>query len=285
MDNKLKVDLERLALEIRIGILEQLKSRGFGHAGGSLSAADLMAVLYGAEMRYDPANPSLETRDKFVCSKGHGGPAVYSALAVKGFFPYEVLTTLNRPKTTLPSHCDRLKTPGIDMTTGSLGQGTSIAVGMAFAKKVKKSEENVFLLVGDGECNEGQVWEAAMFAAAHGLDNLFWFIDYNKKQLDGYISEIQEAFDYCEKMKAFGFDARTVDGNNVEAIYDAIQEAKKNSGKPHAFVLDTVKGSGVPEIESMYMNHGVNVPMEKWVGWQDTLKQALADFSEKWGDA
>ncbi len=283
MDKQLKDKLERLALEIRIGVLEQLKSRGFGHAGGSLSAADLLAVLYGAIMKYDPANPDLETRDKFVCSKGHGGPVVYSALAVEGFFPYEVLKTLNRPGTTLPSHCDRLKTPGIDMTTGSLGQGTSIAVGMAFAKKIKKTNERVFVLVGDGECNEGQVWEATMFAAAHHLDNLYWFIDSNKKQLDGYISEIQESFDYYEKMTAFGFDAYRVEGNNVESIYNAIISAEAVPGKPHAFVLDTVKGAGVPEIENMYMNHGVNVPTEKWVGWQNDLKEELLEFDKKRG--
>lgn len=285
MDSELKLELERLALKIRIGIIEQLKCRGFGHAGGTLSAADALAVLYGAEMKYDPKNPKMEDRDILVCSKGHGGPAVYSALAVKGFFDYELLKTLNRPGTILPSHCDRLKTPGIDMTTGSLGQGTSIAVGMAFAKKIKKTDEKVFLIVGDGESNEGQVWEAAMFAAAHGLDNLYWLIDENKKQIDGYTDEILRQFDLCEKMSAFGFDACRVNGNDVEAVYEAIEQAKTVKGKPHAIVLDTLKGCGVPNIANTYMNHGMNVPYERWEGWQNELKEQLQDFDAKRGSA
>lgn len=284
MNKTLKHQLQRDALEIRIAILEQLKERGFGHGGGTLSAADLMAVLYGSEMNYDPKNPLWEGRDKFVCSKGHAGPAVYAVLACKGFFPYETLKTLNRPGTILPSHCDRNKTPGIDMTTGSLGQGTSVAVGMAYAKKVKNTPERIYLLVGDGESNEGQVWEAAMFAAAHKLDNLFWFIDDNKKQLDGYTKEILDAGSLAEKMLAFGFDTYTINGNDVEAIYHALEQAKTVEGKPHAFILDTIKGCGVKEIEDTYMNHGVNVPYEKWETWQNALKEELKNFDAEWED-
>jgi len=271
-------DLLRLTLEIRIAILEQLKSRGFGHAGGSLSSAELMAVLYGDQMRIDPKNPHLESRDQFVCSKGHAGPAVYAALAVKGYFPYETLATLNQPGTTLPSHCDRILTPGIDMTTGSLGQGTSVAVGIALAKKIKGQDSRVFLLVGDGESNEGQVWEAAMFAAAKKLDNLYWFIDVNKKQLDGYTKDVLEPFSFYEKMKAFGFDTQEVNGNDVNALHNAIENAKTISGKPHAIVMNTIKGNGVPEIIGMFKNHGVNVPTEKWTEWQDAVKQELQRF-------
>ena len=161
MTQELKLELQRFALQIRIGILEQLKARGFGHIGGSLSVADALAVLYGSVMRVDAENSTREARDKLVCSKGHAGPAVYAALALKGFFPYDELKTLNQPGTRLPSHCDRNKTPGVDMTTGSLGQGTSLAVGMALGDKLKGLDSRTFLIVGDGEANEGQVWEAA----------------------------------------------------------------------------------------------------------------------------
>lgn len=278
MDKQLKHDLERLTLEIRIAILEQLKARGFGHAGGCLSAAELMAVLYGAEMRVDPKNPKWELRDQFICSKGHAGPAVYATLAIKGYFPYDTLATLNQPGTSLPSHCDRLLTPGIDMTTGSLGQGTSEAVGIALAKRVKKQDSNIFLLVGDGESNEGQVWEAAMFAAAKKLDNLFWFIDVNKKQLDGYTKDILNPFSFYEKMKAFGFDTQEINGNDVEEIYNAIEKAKTVKGKPHAIVMNTVKGNGVPEIIAMFKNHGVTTTEDKWIEWQNAVKAELASF-------
>lgn len=278
MDKQLKHDLERLTLEIRIAILEQLKARGFGHAGGCLSAAELMAVLYGAEMRVDPKKPKWELRDQFICSKGHAGPAVYATLAIKGYFPYDTLATLNQPGTSLPSHCDRLLTPGIDMTTGSLGQGTSEAVGIALAKRVKKQDSNIFLLVGDGESNEGQVWEAAMFAAAKKLDNLFWFIDVNKKQLDGYTKDILNPFSFYEKMKAFGFDTQEINGNDVEEIYNAIEKAKTVKGKPHAIVMNTVKGNGVPEIIAMFKNHGVTTTEDKWIEWQNAVKAELASF-------
>ena len=216
------VELKRFALQIRIGILEELKARGFGHIGGSLSIADALAVLYGDVMRIDPKNPGWEQRDKLVCSKGHAGPAVYAALALKGYFPYEQLVTLNQPGTKLPSHCDRNLTTGVDMTTGSLGQGTSLAAGMALGDKLKGLDSRTFLFVGDGESNEGQVWEAAMFTAAKKLTNLTWLIDNNKKQLDGYTSDIIEPFDFEEKFRAFGFEAISIDGNDIEQLYNAL---------------------------------------------------------------
>ena len=283
MDEILTYKLQRKALEIRIGIMEQLKSLGFGHAGGSMSAADLLAVLYGEVMHYDPKNPEMPDRDQFVCSKGHAGPAVYAALALAGFFPYEELKTLNVPGTKLPSHCDRLKTPGIDMTTGSLGQGTSLAVGIAFAKKIKETNERVFLLVGDGESNEGQVWEAAMFAAAHKLDNLYWFVDVNKRQLDGYTKDILDSGSFEEKMKAFGFDVACVNGNDPAAIYEAIQEAGQFQGKPHAIILDTIKGAGLPELEQIQANHYVAQSAEKWAAWQKKLQDQLAALDQERG--
>ena len=268
-----KKDLQRLALKIRIGILEELQARGFGHIGGSLSIADALAVLYGSVMRYDAKNPAWEERDKLVCSKGHAGPAVYSALAVEGFFPYEDLKTLNQPGTMLPSHCDRNKTPGIDMTTGSLGQGASLAVGMAMGDKLKGLDSRTFLIVGDGEADEGQVWEAAMFTAAKKVTNLTWLIDNNKKQLDGYTKDILEPFDFEEKFRAFGFEAITIDGNDVEQLHNAL--TRKPIDKPIAIVLDTVKGKGIAEVENTMGNHSMTPPAESFVRWLDELHAEL----------
>ena len=268
-----KKDLQRLALKIRIGILEELQARGFGHIGGSLSIADALAVLYGSVMRYDAKNPAWEERDKLVCSKGHAGPAVYSALAVEGFFPYEDLKTLNQPGTMLPSHCDRNKTPGVDMTTGSLGQGASLAVGMAMGDKLKGLDSRTFLIVGDGEADEGQVWEAAMFTAAKKVTNLTWLIDNNKKQLDGYTKDILEPFDFEEKFRAFGFEAITIDGNDVEQLYNAL--TRKPIDKPIAIVLDTVKGKGIAEVENTMGNHSMTPPAESFVRWLDELHAEL----------
>ena len=268
-----KKDLQRLALKIRIGILEELQARGFGHIGGSLSIADALAVLYGSVMRYDAKNPAWEERDKLVCSKGHAGPAVYATLAVEGFFPYEDLKTLNQPGTMLPSHCDRNKTPGIDMTTGSLGQGASLAVGMAMGDMLKGLDSRTFLIVGDGEADEGQVWEAAMFTAAKKVTNLTWLIDNNKKQLDGYTKDILEPFDFEEKFRAFGFEAITIDGNDVEQLYNAL--TRKPIDKPIAIILDTVKGKGIAEVENTMGNHSMTPPAESFVRWLDELHAEL----------
>ena len=268
-----KKDLQRLALKIRIGILEELQARGFGHIGGSLSIADALAVLYGSVMRYDAKNPAWEERDKLVCSKGHAGPAVYATLAVEGFFPYEDLKTLNQPGTMLPSHCDRNKTPGIDMTTGSLGQGASLAVGMAMGDKLKGLDSRTFLIVGDGEADEGQVWEAAMFTAAKKVTNLTWLIDNNKKQLDGYTKVILEPFDFEEKFRAFGFEAITIDGNDVEQLYNAL--TREPIDKPIAIILDTVKGKGIAEVENTMGNHSMTPPAESFVRWLDELHAEL----------
>ena len=268
-----KKDLQRLALKIRIGILEELQARGFGHIGGSLSIADALAVLYGSVMRYDAKNPAWEERDKLVCSKGHAGPAVYATLAVEGFFPYEDLKTLNQPGTMLPSHCDRNKTPGIDMTTGSLGQGASLAVGMAMGDKLKGLDSRTFLIVGDGEADEGQVWEAAMFTAAKKVTNLTWLIDNNQKQLDGYTKDILEPFDFEEKFRAFGFEAITIDGNDVEQLYNAL--TREPIDKPIAIILDTVKGKGIAEVENTMGNHSMTPPAESFVRWLDELHAEL----------
>lgn len=276
MTPELKKELETLALKIRIGTVEAIKSRGFGHIGGSLSVADVLAVLYGAVMKVDPKNPDKPDRDKLVCSKGHAGPAVYAALALKGYFPYEELKTLNQPGTKYPSHCDRNKTTGIDMTTGSLGQGTSLAAGMALGDRLQGIDAKTYLIVGDGEANEGQVWEAAMFTAAKKVTNLIWLIDWNKKQLDGFTKDILDPFDFEEKFRAFGFDAVTVDGNDVEQVYDVLTRPIEE--KPLAVVLDTVKGKGIPEVENTMGNHSMTVSAEVFDGWLEGLRKKLEEL-------
>ena len=270
MTNK---ELERFALEIRLATVECIKSRGFGHIGGSLSACDALAVLYGEIMDVDPGDPKKPDRDKFVSSKGHAGPAVYATLALKGYFPKEELLTLNQPGTNLPSHCDMKKTPGVDITTGSLGQGTSEAVGLALGDRLQGRDCTTYLLVGDGEANEGQVWEAAMFTAAKKLTNLVWLIDWNKKQLDGYVSDILEPFDFEEKFRAFGFDACTIDGNDVGQLKEAL--SRKASDKPIAVILDTVKGKGVKEVEEAAGNHSMNVKPEVFDRWIAEIRSDL----------
>ena len=274
MDASLNKALQKLALEIRIGIVEQIRARGFGHIGGSLSIADALAVLYGKVMRYDPQNPRWPERDKLVCSKGHAGPAVYAALAISGFFPYEELKTLNQPGTHLPSHCDKNKTPGVDMTTGSLGQGTSLAVGIALGDKRKGRDSKTYLFVGDGESDECQVWEAAMFTAAKRLTNIVWLVDDNKKQLDGYTQDVLPLFDLAAKFAAFGFDAQRVDGNDVGQVYAALTAPVGD--KPRAIILDTVKGKGIPEVENTLGNHSMTVAPEVCDKWLAALNAQLA---------
>ena len=267
------LELKKFALKIRIAEIEEFKSLGFGHIGGSLSITDALAVLYGAVMKIDPKNPKMEDRDKLVCSKGHAGPAIYATLALKGFFPYEDIKTLNAPGTHFPSHCDRTKTPGVDMTTGSLGQGTSLAVGIALGDKLKGLDSRTFLVVGDGESDEGQVWEAAMFTGAKNITNLTWLVDENKKQLDGYTKDILNTLDFVEKFKAFGFDAVRINGNDIEQLYDALTAPVGD--KPKAIILDTVKGAGVKEVEETMSNHSMNVPTETYDRWLAQLRSEL----------
>ena len=265
--------LKHFALEIRIALLEEMKARGFGHIGGSLSVCDLLAVLYGKVMNYRPEDPKWADRDKLVVSKGHAGPAVYATLALKGFFPMEELKTLNRPGTNLPSHCDRNKTPGVDCTCGSLGQGTSQAVGIALGDKLKGRASRTFLVVGDGEIDEGQCWEAAMFTAGKKLTNLVWIVDDNKKQLDGPTEEIMPQFDLRAKLEAFGFEALRVKGNDVEALYEAL--TRKPADKPIAIVMDNIKGSGVKAVEETAANHSMTVNAETWDSFIAAVKADL----------
>ena len=272
--------LKAFACEIRIAAIEAIHAIGQGHIGGALSMADVLAVLYGREMRYDPKNPAWPERDKLVVSKGHAGPAVYGTLALKGFFPYEELKTLNRPGTHLPSHCDRNKTPGIDMTTGSLGQGTSLAAGMALGDKLRGRDNRVFLIVGDGESNEGQVWEAFAFAAAKKLGNLVVLLDWNKRQLDGWTRDVYPMGDYVAKFEAFGFDTVKVDGNDIEALIPALERTRQGGDRPYAIVLDTVKGAGVQEVAEKKMNHSLPVSDEQYERWTAQLEAERKAWEE-----
>ncbi len=278
MQEKESKQVKALATRIRLGILDAIHSVGSGHIGGSLSIADVLAVLYGREMRYYPQDPKWEGRDRLVTSKGHCGPAVYATLAVKGFFPYEELLTMNKPGTRLPSHTDRNKTPGIDMTTGSLGQGTSLAAGMALGEKLKGSDCRVFCIVGDGEAQEGQCWEAFEFAAAKKLSNLVVLLDWNKRQLDGYLDDCLPMGDFVAKFRAFGFDTVKVNGNDVDALAEAIARTRKGGDRPYAIVMDTVKGAGIPEVEQLPMNHSIAVDDAQYAKWTADLKAQLNEL-------
>lgn len=262
MDKELAKELQELAAKIRIMSIEAIRKVGAGHIGGSLSIADLLAVLYGKQMAYDPKDPQWDQRDRLVLSKGHAGPAWYSALAAVGFFPEEWLDTLNEGGTNLPSHPDRRKTPGVDATTGSLGQGTSLAAGIATGLKLQGSKNYVYLIVGDGELNEGQCWEAFQYIAHFKLNRCIVIIDENKKQLDGTTKDILNPFDISEKMRAFGFATQKVKGNDLIAIDQAIEECKKIQDQAVCIVLDTVKGQGVKFFEEMDANHSVKFDSE-----------------------
>ena len=237
-------EIRRLGKRIEIETMRAIGNLGIGHIGGSLSIADVLSVLYGKAMKYDPANPRWSGRDWLILSKGHSGPALYAALALKGFFPMEELMTLNKPGTRLPSHCDRNRTPGIDMTTGSLGQGSSLAAGVALSHKVDKMDNWVYLIMGDGEIQEGQVWEMAMFAAQQKLDNLIAFIDSNGMQVDGRLCDICDMGDIAGKFREFGWHTQQTDGHDAAAIDTAIENAKSQTGKPSVIILNTIKGHG-----------------------------------------
>lgn len=256
-------ELNLFAAKIRKAALRAMNAFHGGHVGGSMSMAELMAVLYGDCMKYDPENPSWEDRDWLIVSKGHCGPAVYGTLALSGFFPEAELETLNKEGTRLPSHCDRNHTPGIDMTTGSLGQGVSCAVGVAWGMQYLHRKNRVFTILGDGECDEGQVWEAALFAATKKLGNLTAFIDYNKKQLDGFTTEICNLGDLRQKFQDFGWHAQEVDGHDVAAIRAAIQAAETVKDQPSMIVLNTVKGKDCCFADTYY-NHFVRFSQEDY---------------------
>lgn len=270
-------DADRLAVQIRKNILRAIASKGTGHVGGSLSIADVLAVLYGGVMNIDPADPRKEDRDFLVLSKGHSGPAMYAALAAKGYFKEEILDTLNQNNTILPSHTDRMKTPGIDMTTGSLGQGASLAAGAAFADKLDGKKNYTYLILGDGELDEGQVWESALFVAHNYLTNIITFVDANGKQLDGTTDQVCRLGSIEKKFEAFGYYAIPVEnGNDTAQIYEAIMEAQRQKSKPSVIVLHTVKGAGVKKYEDMNNCHSTTVASEELDGFYKELDRRHA---------
>ena len=246
--------LQEICKDLRCDIVTAIGRLGVGHIGGSLSIVELLAVLYFQEMNIDPADQKKPGRDRLICSKGHAGPAVYAALAERGYFDRELLLTLNQGGTRLPSHCDMNRTPGIDMTTGSLGQGFSCAVGVALGSKLEKDGATIYSIIGDGETQEGQIWEAAMFAAAKGLDNLIAFTDRNGLQLDGRVDAVNSISPLAEKWAAFGWNVLEVeDGNDVDQVSAAVKHARLGigSGKPTMVLLNTVKGKGVKWVEEL----------------------------------
>lgn len=257
MDSKKLLKLKKTADKIRQLTISTIANFGQGHVGGSISITEVLTALYFECANIDPKDPEWEDRDRIVLSKGHAGPGLYSALAVRGYFKESLLKTLNQNGTTLPSHCDMTKTKGVDMTAGSLGQGLSAAVGMAIAGKVDRKKYNVYCIVGDGESQEGQIWEALMYAGSHKLNNLIVFIDNNKMQIDGPTDEINKVEPFDKKLKAFNFKTVRVDGHNIEEIVEAVDEAKVRSNKPTAIILDTVKAKGMPEVEGTPGSHSV----------------------------
>ncbi len=261
MEKKIQ-ELKQIATEIRKDIVTMLTESGSGHPGGSLSAADILTVLYFNEMKVDSKNPKWEDRDRFVLSKGHAAPVLYSTLAEKGFFPKEELQKLRKIDSMLQGHPDMKGTPGVDMSTGSLGQGFSSSCGMAMAGKIDKKDYRVYTLLGDGELQEGIVWEAAMLAAHHKLDNLTAFIDYNGLQIDGKNEEVLSIDPVTDKFKAFGWNVLKIDGHSIEEIVDSINKAKETKGVPTVIVAKTVKGKGVSFMENKVEWHG-SAPKEE----------------------
>ena len=272
---ELNRDLKEICKDIRCDIVTSIGHVGVGHIGGSLSIVELLAVLYFEEMNIDPKNPTMPGRDRFICSKGHAGPAIYAALANRGYFDREKLLTLNDDGSDLPSHCDMHHTPGVDMTTGSLGQGFSCALGVALGSKLSEDGATIYTLIGDGESQEGQVWEAAMFAAAKKLDNLIAFTDYNGYQIDDAVENICDLAPLGDKWAAFGWNVIDVeDGNDVEQVSAAVKHAKLGigSGRPTMVILHTLKGCGVQWIADLKVgSHSTNLNAEQ-------VKAAIAEI-------
>ena len=249
-------DYKDIANDLRISIINMLYKSQSGHPGGSLSACEIVTALYFKEMRVDPTNANWDERDRFVLSKGHAAPVIYAALAEKGYFPKEELSNLRKIDSMLQGHPDMKGTPGVDMTTGSLGQGLSAANGMALAGKIDKKDYRVYALLGDGEVQEGIVWEAAMFAAHYKLDNMTVFLDHNGLQIDGRNKDVMNIEPIDDKFKAFGWHVISIDGHNFEEIFNAIDEAKKVEGKPTIIIAKTIKGKGVSFMENQVGWHG-----------------------------
>ena len=274
-------ELKKTANEVRKGIIKSTHAAKSGHPGGSLSAADVFTYLYFVELNVDPKNPKDENRDRFVLSKGHVAPGYYSTLAERGFFPKEDLLTLRHVGSYLQGHPDMKKIPGVDMSSGSLGQGISAAVGMALAAKLQNKDYRTYTLLGDGEIQEGQVWEAAMFAGSRKLDNLVVIVDNNGLQIDGPIDEVNSPYPIGAKFEAFNFNVVEIDGHDFDQIADAFKQAKECKGKPTAIIMKTIKGKGVSFMENQAKWHGSAPNDEQYAVAMEELEKAGEALCQK----
>ena len=278
MDAVIRKQLKIKACKARMGIIEGVFNAKSGHPGGSLSCVDIVTYLYFQHMNIDPQNPQMEDRDRFVLSKGHAAPALYSVLAQRGFFPVEQLKTLRKSDSMLQGHPSMKYTAGVDMCTGSLGQGISTACGMALAAKLSNKSYRVYTILGDGEIQEGQVWEAAMFASAKGLDNLVAVVDNNGLQIDGKISEVNSPYPIAEKFKSFGWNVIEISAHSFDEIDAAFNAAAEFKGKPSVIVANSVKGKGVSFMEDQVSWHGTAPNAEQYEQAMSELTQALAEL-------
>ena len=276
-----KLALQKMAVEVRKGIVSSVHSAKAGHPGGSLSAADVFTYLYFEEMNIDPKDPKKEDRDRFVLSKGHTAPGLYSALANRGYFPVEDLLTLRHTGSYLQGHPDMKHIPGVDMSSGSLGQGLSAACGMALAGKMKQQDYRVYALCGDGEIEEGQIWEAAMFAGFRKLDNLCVIVDNNNLQIDGPIDEVCSPYPIDKKFESFHFHVINIDGNDFDEIKRAFDEARTTKGMPTAIIAHTVKGKGVSYMENSVGWHGKAPNDEEYAVAMEDLRKAGEALCQK----
>lgn len=277
MTNAEKLTLQKRACQIRLGVIEGTHSAKCGHPGGSLSIAEVLSYLYFKEMNVDPANPAKADRDRLVLSKGHAAPGLYAALALRGFFPVEDLKTLRKIGSYLQGHPNMNTVPGVDMSTGSLGQGVSVAVGMALGAKHQGKTYRVYTLLGDGEIQEGQVWEACMAASHYKLDNLCVIVDNNGLQIDGDIAKVMSPYPIVDKLEAFGFHVEAVDGHDFEALEAAFRKAKEVKGAPTAIVMSTTKGKGVSFMENNAGWHGKAPNDQEYAKAMDELKALMAE--------
>lgn len=281
MNQTEKLSLQTLACKVRMGVLEAVHSAKAGHPGGSLSAADMFTYLYFRELHIDPKNPRWDDRDRFVLSKGHTAPGLYATLALRGFFPTEDLPTLRHTGSYLQGHPNMNTVPGVDMSTGSLGQGISVAAGMALSAKHQKKDYRVYTLLGDGEIQEGQVWEACMLAAHYHLDNLCVIVDNNGLQIDGRIDDVMSPYPITDKLRAFGFHVETIDAHDFEQIENALRVARETKGCPSAIVMRSVKGKGVSFMENNAAWHGKAPNDAEFAQAMDELRATLAQLEGK----
>lgn len=282
MDPIVKKQLKVKACQVRMGVIEGVYHAKSGHPGGSLSIADVLTYLYFRQMNVDPENPQWELRDRLVLSKGHVAPALYAVLALKGFFAQEEIKSLRKNGAMLQGHPNMHSTPGVDMSTGSLGQGISAAVGMALGAKIGKKPYSVYAILGDGEIQEGQVWEAAMFAAAKGLDNLTAVVDNNNLQIDGTLAQVNSPYPIAEKFKAFGWNTLEINAHSFDEIHAAFQAANEFAGKPSVIIVKSIKGKGVSFMEDQVAWHGT-APNE--AQYQEAMQELQAKYAALTADA